>query len=333
LAANYPFATIEPNIGVVPVPDKRLAKLAEAIEKSEGKKPPQIPATVEFVDIAGLVAGASQGQGLGNKFLSHIRPVSIICQVLRVFPDPDVIHVSGDVNPNRDREILETELILADLQTLAKQKEPRYTIDNKQLARWKLIKRTEAELNKGKKAIEVLTSDEDGKLLRDLHLLTAKPILYVINVSEAQLQKKISDEVSLKGLTHSIAICAKTESELADLSTEDQSLYLKQLGLESSGLDRIINIAYKMLDLVSFLTAGVIETRAWTIKKGTKAPQAAGVIHTDFEKKFIKADIADINTFFSLGGWVKCREAGKVRTEGKDYEIKDGEVVEFKIGT
>lgn len=303
-AANYPFATIEPNVGIVPVPDLRLARLAE-VTKNEEKMdalPPVKPATVEFVDIAGLVKGASQGQGLGNKFLSHIREVDIICHLVRYFPNPDIIHVAGSVDPARDKEIIETELILADLQTLEKQKDPKYAEIKK-------------ALNEGKLARDVVTDC-------DLQLLTMKPVLEVANISEDQIKN-----------APGLAICAETESQLAGLPENEQKEYLKSLGLEKSGLDRLIQEAYTMLGLISFLTTGVIESRAWTIRAGTKAPAAAGVIHTDFEKKFIKADVISYDDFVANGGWKKSREEGKVRSEGKEYVMRDGDVVEFKVGT
>lgn len=309
-AANYPFTTIEPNIGVVPVPDERLEKLAEIVEEEEGIKPPLVPAVVEFVDIAGLVKGASEGAGLGNKFLSHIREVDIICNVVRQFMDPDVVHVAGSIDPQRDREIIETELILADLQTLEKQVEPRGKKDPK----WDAIVKAKEALNHGIPAREVIADD----ILKDLHLLSMKPILYVENVSEDQLAGE------------GFKISAKVESELASLSPEEQKEYLASLGLEASGLDRLIQKAYEMLGLISFLTCGVKEVRAWTIEKDTLAPQAAGVIHTDFEKKFIRADVVSFDEF---EGWKKARETGNVRSEGKEYVMKDGDVVEFKIGS
>jgi len=338
-AANYPFATIEPNIGVVPVPDTRLQKLAQITKEEEHaeKLPPLVSAVVEFVDIAGLVKGASEGQGLGNKFLSHIREVDIICHVVRFFDDPSVVHVVGDVDGARDREIVETELILADMQTLGKQMNPyndqgtpKAGITKEQLVQWGIIKKLKEELNNGKLARAVITDPEECALIRDLHLLTMKPILYVANVSEQQLTSPITTNDSMKDI---IKICAKTESELASLSEDDQKAYLRELGLEASGLDRLIQKAYEMLGLISFLTCGIIEARAWTIARGTKAPLAAGTIHTDFEKKFIKADAVAFDDFVTLGGWKKAREAGKVRSEGKEYVMRDGDVVEFKIGT
>ncbi len=358
--APYPFCTIEPNIGVVPVPDERLERLADIVTETEGdpstslrlNRPPVVPAVVQFVDIAGLVKGASQGQGLGNTFLSHIREVDLICHVLRYFPDPSVVHVAGDVDPQRDKEIIETELMLADLQTLDKQIESKGKPDREAVRRWDLIKQLKEGMNNGKLAKEVIKDPEDQEVLRDLHLLTFKPILYVANVSEGQLSRgnvvpsategtlahassnELSDSSSSKGRTQNdrLTICAKTETELVSLTPDEQKAYLKELGLNSSGLDRLIQKAYELLGLISFLTCGVIEARAWTIKKGTKAPEAAGVIHTDFEKKFIRGDVVSYNDFVSIGGWKKAREEGKVRSEGKEYVMQDGDVVEFKLG-
>lgn len=346
-AANYPFATIEPNVGVVPVPDERLDKLAEITmaEEKMDKLPPLEPAVVEFVDIAGLVKGASEGQGLGNKFLSHIREVDLICNVIRVFPDPNIVHVAGDVDPLRDKEIIETELILADLQTLEKQQEPKGKVTKEQTARWELIKLLKEGLNQGKKASDVLTDPDDRAAVYDLHLLSMKPVMVVANVAENQLAQPVilskSEGSSASASLDSSAtpqndvfkICAETESQLASLSPEEQKEYLSSLGLEKSGLDRLIQEAYRLLGLISFLTSGVKECRAWTITKGMKAPQAAGVIHTDFEKKFIKADVVAYNTFVEVGGWKGAKEIGKVRSEGKEYIVNDGDVIEFKIGS
>ncbi|HLD24313.1 MAG TPA: redox-regulated ATPase YchF [Patescibacteria group bacterium] len=324
-AANYPFTTIEPNIGVVPVPDVRLAALAQVVGATEGKLPPIVPAVVEFVDVAGLVKGASQGEGLGNKFLSHIRETHLIVNVLRFFEDPSVVHVAGDIDAERDKQIIETELMLADLQTLEKQIEPRMNATKEDLARWQYIVRLKDGLNAGRPARDVITDPDERKLIRELNLLTMKPILYVANVSET--------EAPGSHLGDSLCISAKIEAELASLSEDEQKAYLHELCLEASGLDRLIAKAYKLLGLISFLTCGVIEARAWTIEKGTKAPQAAGVIHTDFEKKFIKADVCSFPDFVEVGGWVRAREHGKVRSEGKEYEMKDGDVVEFRIGS
>lgn len=336
--ANYPFTTIEPNVGVVPVPDGRLEELAKIIEATEGKKPPLVPAVVEFVDIAGLVKGASEGEGLGNKFLSHIREVDLIVNVLRFFEDPSVVHVAGDVDANRDREIIETELLLADLQTVNKQIEPFGFTQGKpqgkstkeDFEKWQLILRLKEELNRGKPARSVINDPDEWALISDLHLLTMKPVLYVANVSEEQLSNSQIIQLSNNPI---IRISAKTEAELAALTEEEQKAYLKELGLEASGLDRLIAKAYEMLGLISFLTCGVIESRAWTIKRGTLAPQAAGVIHTDFEKKFIKADVVAFKDFVTLKGWKGAREVGKARSEGKGYMVIDGDVIEFKIGS
>lgn len=325
-AANYPFATIEPNIGVVPVPDDRLQKLAEITKEEEkmDKLPPLVPAVIEFVDIAGLVKGASTGEGLGNKFLSHIREVNVICHVLRFFSDPTVVHVAGDIDAKRDREIVETELVLADLQTLNKQVEPKMNATKEDRARWNVIGKLKSAMDTGKLARDMLTDPEERLFVRDFQLLTMKPIVYVANVSEDQLTHEFVDG--------STKICAKTEEELASLALEEQNEYLRSLGVQASGLDLLIQKMYETLGLISFLTCGVKEVRAWTIERGLKAPQAAGVIHTDFEKKFIKADVVSFSDFVALGGWKNAREAGKVRSEGKEYCMQDGDVVEFKIG-
>lgn len=338
--ANYPFATIEPNVGIVPVPDDRLAKLAE-VEKSEHRMdhlPPEIPATVKFVDIAGLVAGAHKGEGLGNKFLSHIREADAIAYVLRAFDDPDVVR-SGSLDPKSDFEVLTTELILADLQTLDKQSEPKGVKDPAILRRWSATEKLRAGLNNGLRASAVGLTDEEREASGDLHLLTAKPYLIVLNLSEKDLNPAsmnrfveafskdagvLSEEV--------IGVCAKTESELVSLSKDEAAEYLQSLGLDKSGLERLIIRGFDLLNLMTFLTAGEKEVRAWTITKGTKAPQAAGVIHTDFEKNFIRADVVPFEDFVASGGWLGARDKGKVRSEGRDYLMQDGDVVEFKIG-
>jgi len=359
--APYPFCTIEPNIGVVPVPDERLAKLAEVTKEEEkmDKLPPIVPAVVEFVDIAGLVAGASKGEGLGNKFLSHIREVDLICHVIRNFIDPSVVHVAGEINPLRDKDIIETELILADLQTLEKQQEPfAYAQGKPQLGRstkedferWDLIVKLREGLNNGTNARDALTDKEEREMVRDLHLLSMKPVLYVMNVSESQLSdvSVILNEVkdpakrpsinsgldsSPSAQNDTLTICAKTEAELVSLTPEEQKEYLAALGVNASGLDRLIQKSYQMLGLISFLTSRVIEARAWTIQAGTTALEASRIIHTDFAKKFIKADVIPFNDFVAVAGWRKARELGKVRQEGREYSIRDGDVVEFKIGS
>lgn len=297
--ANFPFATIEPNIGVVPVPDVRLQKLSEIYNA------PIVPATVEFVDIAGLIAGASKGEGLGNKFLSHIREVDAICHVVRVFTDGDIVK-EGSVDPKNDFEVIKTELELADLET---------------------VERHEKKKNAN---------------VEELQLLAKKPFLVCLNVSEedlknaAELENKYATEFGVSP-DQVVAICAKTESELAGLSEEDQAVYLNELGQTKSGLERLINKAFATLGLMTFLTAGEKEVRAWTLPAGSTAVRASGVIHTDFMKNFIKADVVDFENFVNPpaggGGWKKCRELGKVRSEGRDYIVKDGDVIEFKIGS
>jgi GTP-binding protein YchF len=337
--ANFPFATIEPNIGIVPVPDVRLTKLAEVTKVAENMAslPPEVPATVEFLDIAGLIAGASKGEGLGNKFLSHIRETSAVCHVVRAFSDPDIIK-QGVSDPKTDFEVVETELTLADFQTLEKQKDPGNTPDKEQLKWWQVVTKLKNELQKGTPAREVSLTEEEEKIAKSLSLLTAKPILVVLNVDETalkdadNLESKYAEEFKVQK-NQIVAICAKTESELSELSVEDQNVYMQDLGIKKSGLERLIQKAFATLGLITFLTAGEKEVRAWTIPVGINAQEAAGVIHTDFIKKFIKADIVDFDDFISNGGWKDCRELGKVRSEGRDYIMKDGEVVEFKIGS
>lgn len=336
--ANFPFATIEPNIGVVPVPDNRLKQLSEIVKESEGLSflPPEVPATVEFLDIAGLIAGAHKGEGLGNKFLSHIREVDAVCHVVRLFADPDIIK-SGSTDPKADFETVETELKLADFQTLEKQKDPGNTPNVELIKWWAVVTKLKDALQKGISAREVSLNEEEQKIAKQLSLLTAKPILVTLNVDESNLknageiEEKYAKEFALEK-DQVIAICAKTESELAELSSEDQKEYLRNLGVGKSGLERLIQKAFATLGLVTFLTAGEKEVRAWTIKNGINAQEAAGVIHTDFIKNFIKADVVDFNDFVKTG-WKKSREEGNVRSEGRDYIVKDGEVIEFKIGT
>ncbi|HLE48526.1 MAG TPA: redox-regulated ATPase YchF [Patescibacteria group bacterium] len=355
--ANFPFATIEPNVGVVPVPDSRLEFLAETIASENSnnqipnlkqnlnsnpqlinrdKWPPIVPATVEFLDIAGLIAGASKGEGLGNKFLSHIRETDAICHVVRVFQDPDIIK-QGVTDPKSDFETIETELALADLQTIEKQKDPGNTPDKELLKKWSVVNKFRQALSQGKPVRSVELNEEDEKYAKELSLLTQKPILIVLNVSESDL--KISKEIEEKyanelgvEVDQIVAISAKVESELSELSDIEQIEYLKELGVEKSGLERLIKKAFATLGLITFLTAGEKEVRAWTIKNGWDAVQASGVIHTDFMQKFIKADVVDFDDFIENNGWKASRENGKVRSEGKDYIMKDGDVVEFKIG-
>jgi len=337
LAANYPFATIEPNVGVVPVPDERLTKLAEITQQEEGMVvlPPLKPAIVEFVDIAGLVKGASEGAGLGNKFLSHIRQVSVIAHVVRAFVDENVIRESS-VDPKSDYETIKMELILADLQTLEKVNEKALRLDPIKKSG---VEKLKVALDQGKAAHEVVLSEKEQEAVRELSLLSAKPEIIILNVGEAEytpekIQYIIDQYTSVLDMKKEdfVVISAQIESELAELSPEDQKQYLKDLGIETSGLERLIQKAYDALGLQSFLTAGEKEVRAWTVAKGSTAPLAAGVIHTDFTKNFIKAEVVSFSEFVELGGWHGAREKGRARMEGRDYIMQEGDVVEFKIG-
>ncbi len=337
-AANYPFATIEPNVGIVEVPDDRLTELARVI----GNNPPIVPAVVEFYDIAGLVAGASKGEGLGNKFLSHIREVAAIVHVVRIFEDSTITHVSEKIDPVADISTINTELILADLSTLEKYKEPKGNASKEDLVTFEVVKKLRVALDAGTSARDVTLEDEEKDAIKQLNLLSMKPVLFVFNTSEGQLENKdetvkkideILSQVSSKSeLTEYLYLCAKLENEIVDLSTEEQKEYLNQYGLQETGLNRLIQKTYELLGLISFLTAGEKEVRAWTIQKGATAVQASGEIHTDFMKNFIKAEIAPFSSFVELGGWLGAREKGKVTLAGKDYIMKDGDVVEFKIG-
>ncbi len=338
LAANYPFATIEPNVGIVPVPDQRLQELAEITKGEEGMEnlPPSKPATVEVVDIAGLVKGASEGAGLGNKFLSHIREARIIAHVVRVFTDENVIK-EGSVDVKSDYQTIQTELILADLSTISKIKDQK---SNTQLKNQKEIAdKLFKNLNNGITLRELELSSEEKDFVDQLFLLSVKPEVIVLNVSEKEYSKekiptiisKYSELLSLES-DNFVVICAKIESELCELSEEEQRQFLKDLGLEESGLERLIRLAYQKLGLISFLTAGEKEVRAWTIRAGTNAQMAAGEIHTDFIKNFIKAEVVSFEDFVQFNGWKGAREKGRAGFEGRDYIVQDGDVVEFKIG-
>ncbi len=328
LAANYPFATIEPNVGVVGVPDERLSVLAKIFNSER-----VIPASVSFVDIAGIVKGASEGAGLGNKFLANIRESDAICQVIRVFTDPDVVHVDGNVNPSSDIETINTELQLADLQTIEKaiprvEKEAR---QNKERAVFlEAIKAAEKVLADGKL---LFGSNLDLEVLKELGLLTAKPFLYVFNVDAAELgdqelRKKLQ---ALVAPAEAIFLDAKTEAELAELDDAEALELLKSIGLEEPGLSTLARVGFNTLGLQTYLTAGEKEARAWTIRKGDTAPMAAGVIHTDFQKGFIKAEIISFDELVAAGSMSEARSRGKVRMEGKDYVMQDGDVVEFRF--
>jgi GTP-binding protein YchF len=338
LAANYPFATIKPNIGVVAVPDPRLEKLAEVVWQSEklNQKPPLKPAIVEFVDIAGLVKGAHQGEGLGNQFLSHIREVDLICHVLRDFSD-ERIQREGSLEPVADRQVVETELLLADLATLEKQKQPKATQDKEELKRWEIITHFLKKASSGELIRTCINNDDYQQLANELNLLTAKKIIYLINVDENSLKnyQLIATQMAQQlwvSQEEVVVVSAKIESELGSLGKKDQQLYLQDLGVSQGGLERLISKAYQFLGLESFLTAGEKEVRAWTMAAGTTAVLAAGIIHSDFSKKFIKAKIINYQDFIKLGGWKAAKEAGKIRFEGRDYQMQEGDVVEFMIG-
>ena len=325
LAANYPFATIEPNQGIVPVPDERLQVLADIV------KPGRIvPATVEFVDIAGLVAGASRGEGLGNQFLANIRECDAICEVVRYFKDPDVVRSECCTDPESDFETIRTELVLADLGTVEKAL-PRLEKDakrDKELAlKFETAKRLSAWMDEGKPARDMEMSNEEREAIRDLHLMTMKPIMVIANVDEDQATADLPPIGGIKPLP----LCAKIESEIAELDDEEAAVFLEELGLEESGLSRLAKAAYKLLGLQSFFTAGEMEVKAWTVKVGAKAPQAAGVIHSDFERGFIKAETASYEDYVSLGGEQGCKAAGRLRQEGKEYVVQDGDIMHFKF--
>ncbi|PIS05190.1 MAG: redox-regulated ATPase YchF [Candidatus Buchananbacteria bacterium CG10_big_fil_rev_8_21_14_0_10_42_9] len=318
-ASNFPFCTIEPNVGVVAVPDVRLEKLSQV---SKSKK--TIPTTIEFVDIAGLVAGAHKGEGLGNKFLAHIRDVDAIAEVVRNFADANVTHVGGKIDPEADKKTIGIELILADIQTLEKvsvklEKEARGQ-DKQATKKLSIVKKTLEALNNEQFVNSVELDPEERNLLKEYNLLTLKPIIYILNVDEADIEKAHDGYVT---------VSAKIESEIAELSDAEIKEYLDSMNLKQTGLDRLISAAYKILNLDTFFTSGPEESRAWTITKGTKAPQAAGAIHTDFERGFIRAEIINWEDFVSLGGEPQAREAGKLRTEGRDYIVKDGDVCHF----
>lgn len=334
--ANYPFCTIEPNVGVVAVPDERLEKLAALYDSKK-----ITPTYVKFVDIAGLVKGASKGEGLGNKFLSHVREVDAIVHVVRCFDDPNVTHVSDKVDPAADVETINTELILADVETVTSRLNRTRTMmktgDKKYRAEEAFLLEVLSALNDMRPARSVAVEEEMQPLMDEMMLLTAKPVIYAANVSEKDLNKPDNpyvnavSEIAAKEGAETLVICAKVEEELSGLSPEEKQLFLADYGIEESGLSRLVKKCYKLLGLVSYLTAGEKETRAWTVKEGTKAPQAAGKIHSDFEKGFIRAEIVPYETMLEYGGYNQAKEHGKVRSEGKDYVIKDGDVVLFRF--
>ena len=333
-AENYPFCTIDPNVGVVPVPDPRLQQLADIVTPEK-----IVPTTVEFVDIAGLVAGASQGEGLGNQFLSHIREVDAIAHVVRCFESTDIIHVAGKVDPLADVETIDTELALADLATLEKGLERAAKAaksgDKDAIRRRTLFERVKVQLDSACPVRALSLTEEEQRDLRELHLLTAKPVMYVANVAEngfhdnpylAALEKRASTEGAVV-----VAVCAAIEAEIAQLEEGERAAFLAELGLEEPGLNRVIRAAYRLLGLQTFFTAGPKEVRAWTVRTGATAPQAAGVIHTDFERGFIRAEVIAFPDYVACKGETGAREAGKFRLEGKDYVMHEGDVMHFRF--
>ena len=334
--ANYPFCTIEPNVGVVPVPDERLAVLTKMYNSKKTTS-----AVVEFVDIAGLVKGASKGEGLRNKFLSHIREVDAICEVVRCFEDSNITHVEGSIDPIRDVEIINLELILADMETLEKRIDrvkKMLKADKKCQLELNVLEKIQLALTEGKPARSVFLTDEERELIKEVLLLTSKPILYIANVSEMQLDNIENDENVKKLKTYAsqekaevIPLCVKIEEELTVLDDEDKKEMLNELGLNESGLDKVIKASYKLLGLMSFLTAGEPEVRAWTIKIGTKAPQAAGKIHTDIQKGFIRAEIVSYDDLVREGSMTNVKEKGLLRSEGKEYIMQEGDIVLFRF--
>ncbi len=336
-SANYPFCTIDPNVGVVEVPDHRLQKLTEIVEPKR-----TVPTTFEFTDIAGIVKGASKGEGLGNKFLANIREVDAICHVVRCFEDENITHVSGAIDPIDDIETINLELILADMETvekrigrvekLARQKEKEAVIEFSALQKLK-----EAFENE-KPARTVEFTEDEMKYVKGLHLLTIKPVLYVANVGEDDILDPSANEHVQKVKEYAaadkaevIVICAKIEAEIAELEGEEKAMFLQELGIEESGLDQLIRAAYDLLGLATYFTAGVQEVRAWTFRKGMKAPQCAGIIHSDFERGFIRAETVSYDDLVAAGSMQAAREAGKVRLEGKDYEVQDGDIIHFRF--
>ncbi|MFC0561276.1 redox-regulated ATPase YchF [Halalkalibacter alkalisediminis] len=336
-SANYPFCTIDPNVGIVEVPDYRLQKLTELVEPKK-----TIPTAFEFTDIAGIVEGASKGEGLGNKFLSHIRQVDAISHVVRCFADDNITHVSGGVNPLRDIEVINLELILADFESIEKRMTRVAKLakakDKEAVAELEVLELLRDAFEEEKPARSIEFTEEQQKLVKGLHLLTSKPVLYVANVSEEDLLaeedneyvKQVKEFAAAEG-SEVILVCAKIESEIAELEGEEKQMFLEELGIKESGLDQLIRAAYDLLGLQTYFTAGVQEVRAWTFRKGTKAPQAAGIIHTDFERGFIRAEIVSYDDLVEAGTMAVAKEKGKVRLEGKEYIVQDGDVIHFRF--
>ncbi|SMO90487.1 redox-regulated ATPase YchF [Fodinibius sediminis] len=334
-AANFPFCTIDPNVGVVPVPDERLDTLYEIVGSKE-----KLPTSVEFVDIAGLVKGASEGKGKGNAFLSHIREVDLIVHVVRCFDDSNVIHVEGDVNPTRDVHIIEDELILKDLESVEKRleslKKEAKSGDKQTIQKLEIVQQLKEHLENGNAARTFDADDEKRKAYRELFLLSDKPVLYACNVSEDDLDEgnKWVDEVreiADRFNDEVVTFCAKIEEEIAELDEEEKQMFLEELGVESAGLERLIRAAYKELGLITYFTVGPKETRAWTVRRGSKAPEAAGVIHSDFERGFIRAETVSYEKYKELGSEKAVKDAGEMRQEGKDYIVQDGDVMLFRF--
>ena len=335
-SANYPFCTIEPNVGIVDVPDERLGVLAKLYNTQK-----VTPASIEFVDIAGLVAGASKGEGLGNKFLSHIREVDAIVHVVRCFENEKIIHVNGSIDPLRDIEIINLELALADLEQVTKLYDKNAKLiktgDKSLITTVNLLERVKDALENNLPARSVETSEDEQNIMKNLQLLTYKPVIYVANIGEDDIGKednkfvKMVKDFAKNENSKVITISAKIEEELAGLDKEEREVFKEELGIEESGLEKLVSASYDLLGLMSFLTAGEKEVRAWTIKKGTKAPQAAGKIHSDFEKGFIKAEVVSFDDLVEAGSFLKAKEKGKVRIEGKDYTVQDGDVMLFRF--
>lgn len=334
-SANYPFCTIEPNIGVVAVPDQRLDKLADIVKPKE-----IVPTTMEFVDIAGLVRGASKGEGLGNQFLGHIRQVDAIAHIVRCFEDENVVHVDGDVDPLRDIEVIQTELNLADLESIDKRilrgKKQAKSGDKNLQMELQVLEKIAALLNEGQPARAASLDAEELKAIAGLHLITMKPVLYVANVAEDDLEgrhpfvQKVRDHALTEG-AEMVTICGKIEAEVAELDSDEKQEFLKELGLNESGLDQMIQAGYRLLGLLTYFTAGPKEVRAWTVRDGALAPQAAGVIHTDFEKGFIRAEVTAYDDYVNSGGEAGAKEKGLLRLEGKDYRVMDGDIMHFRF--
>ncbi len=334
-SANYPFCTIEPNVGVVAVPDTRLEALAKIVVPER-----VLPTSMEFVDIAGLVKGASQGEGLGNQFLGHIRQVDAIAHVVRCFEDDNVVHVDGSIDPLRDIEVIQTELNLADLDTVEKRvlrsSKQAKSGDKQMQAEVAVLEKIRIVLNEGLPASSVELDDAQRTIMRGLHLITAKPVLYVANVAEDDLSgehpfvAKVAEHAAREGAVM-VTICGKIEAEIAELESAEKNEFLAELGLDEAGLDRMIHAGYRLLGLITYFTAGVKEVRAWTVRDGAKAPEAAGVIHTDFEKGFIRAEVIAYQDFIDCQGEAGAREKGLMRLEGKEYPVSDGDVMHFRF--